>query len=478
MNFIKINSRIKVNEKEDNKIEVFNGSEYLVLPVVMIVEGVLNGGLYPLDEIKKSVDAWNGRPATMDHPRLASGVPITANTPETLEAVQLGIVFGAKISGNSLVGEAWILADKYDEVKDITEVSTGLFVDHEEATGEYNGKSYDYIARNFNPDHLALLPDKTGSCSNEDGCGIQINESKENVLEKEEIEAHNENCGCEGLKINEDGSKKDQSAIIKWFKTNIEKVFGQGEIVTNASVNQKWDLARKAIVEKFKNDNSWIGIQDMDVDGGVNIVFWTENKSTYNTRFYKVSYSLNDNETKLILSDDIVEVNPLMTYPEITDLNILQTNNEDETNNDNSNNGGDSVEEKDTTEQSSAMSNNSSEEGVFMTHSEIEKVARKAGEDAVATYKANEAEAAETKKRGEIISGILANEDNPLSEDTLKKFSTNELEKTLERYEVNSNKDFTGQGQPVINSNEGSNTKRKATSVIKTIQANAEKRGR
>lgn len=35
------------------------------------------------------------------------------------------------------------------------------------------------IARNLNPDHLALLPGGTGACSWEDGCGVRANERKD-----------------------------------------------------------------------------------------------------------------------------------------------------------------------------------------------------------------------------------------------------------------------------------------------------------
>jgi hypothetical protein len=55
------------------------------------------------------------------------------------------------------------------------ELSTGLFVDLENEQGKWKDKEYCAIARNIRPDHLALLPDKKGACSVEDGAGFLRN---------------------------------------------------------------------------------------------------------------------------------------------------------------------------------------------------------------------------------------------------------------------------------------------------------------
>ena len=57
-------------------------------------------------------------------------------------------------------------------------MSTGLYVDRDETPGTCpkSGRPYDAVARNYRPDHLAILPDQRGACSNEDGCGIVMNE--------------------------------------------------------------------------------------------------------------------------------------------------------------------------------------------------------------------------------------------------------------------------------------------------------------
>jgi len=52
------------------------------------------------------------------------------------------------------------------------EVSTGLYADSIATNGAVSGKSYRAVARNFRPDHLAILLDTVGACSLQDGCGL------------------------------------------------------------------------------------------------------------------------------------------------------------------------------------------------------------------------------------------------------------------------------------------------------------------
>ena len=54
------------------------------------------------------------------------------------------------------------------------ELSTGLFTDNEPARpgATHNGRAYGHVARAHRPDHLAILPDRRGACSVDDGCGV------------------------------------------------------------------------------------------------------------------------------------------------------------------------------------------------------------------------------------------------------------------------------------------------------------------
>lgn len=177
--------------------ELFEGRDHLVVPVVMIVEGVLNGALVPTEELIASAEAWNGRPVPILHPQQGQEY-VSANEPRVIERCVVGHVFAAHVEGNRLKAELWIDVHKARKlghalvVRDleagkIIEVSTGYFADEEAAEGEFNGAPYAVIHRNLRPDHLALLPGETGACSIADGCGTpRVNNGANAPTEPEE----------------------------------------------------------------------------------------------------------------------------------------------------------------------------------------------------------------------------------------------------------------------------------------------------
>lgn len=170
----------------------WQGESFLVVPVIMMVEGVHSGSggptLWTAEELKKFPAAWNGRPIPVFHPTNQSGDPISANSPEVLDAHNVGHVWSVKFEGNSLKGEAWInksiAEERFPEVLEhlyagSLEVSTGAFVDGEEIEGVWNNNAYQSVARNIRPDHLAVLPGGRGACSWESGCGLpRINKAE------------------------------------------------------------------------------------------------------------------------------------------------------------------------------------------------------------------------------------------------------------------------------------------------------------
>lgn len=162
----------------------FDGKSYLIAPVVMIREGVMNGMLYLAEEFGKFAESWQGRPVSVSHPQRA-GQFVSANSPDIWANEVPGQLWNVIADGQSLKGEIWIDLEKAERIGEAamtvveglranqpTEVSTGLFADVEETAGVWaNGAVYDGIARNIRPDHLALLPNEIGACSWEDGCG-------------------------------------------------------------------------------------------------------------------------------------------------------------------------------------------------------------------------------------------------------------------------------------------------------------------
>lgn len=173
--------------------DTLEGRAYIVAPVVPITEGVHNGEFISFEEIAFFPEAWDGRPLPIDHPKDKNGIPQTANSPEVLESQVIGQLFNvvARPDIRGISGELWIDVAKAGEVPGGAsvldrlqsggqlEVSTGYFTLVDDISGEFNGESFVGSQRDVRPDHLALLPEDTGACSWEDGCGApRINQEK------------------------------------------------------------------------------------------------------------------------------------------------------------------------------------------------------------------------------------------------------------------------------------------------------------
>lgn len=188
-----------------------NGKEQIVVPVVMMVEGVHNGSRGPIyhdpEELGKIEESWNGIPVTISHPKDENNNFISANSPNVLESYAVGSIFNTHLEDGKLKAEAWLDVQRLAAISpetlekvqkgEIIEVSVGIFSDEVEAEGDWNGEHYIAVARNYRPDHLALLPGEVGACSIADGCGVRVNnEKKENdvKLKKEEKVMACEKC--------------------------------------------------------------------------------------------------------------------------------------------------------------------------------------------------------------------------------------------------------------------------------------------
>jgi hypothetical protein len=171
--------------------DTMEGKDYLVAPMVMMVEGVLNGTngplYYPEEELMKTPGVWNHKPVVVYHPQSGS-----ACDPGILTNRKIGVIMNTIFEDGKLKAEAWLDPERMDLVDDrisaaiqnksVMELSTGLYTDNEEVPGEFNGTQYDAIARNYRPDHLALLPDQIGACSVKDGAGfLRLNQAMDEI---------------------------------------------------------------------------------------------------------------------------------------------------------------------------------------------------------------------------------------------------------------------------------------------------------
>lgn len=213
--------------------ESFDGRDHLVVPVVMIVDGVLNGALVTHEEYGRFVSAWDGRPVPVRHPQ-KNGQYVSANASDVLQKSVIGQILNTKVEANKLKAEAWLdvlkaqrlgYGDLISNLEDgnTVEVSTGYFSDSDPSPGQFNGNSYSEIHRNLRPDHLALLPDEIGACSVADGCGTRVNKK---VFGMDTTEAFTQIAAALGFRANcncndgEDNMSDQLSALAEKLKAN------------------------------------------------------------------------------------------------------------------------------------------------------------------------------------------------------------------------------------------------------------------
>lgn len=196
---IVVNGSVKVDCKTSFNTELM-GKKFTVLPATMMVEGSYQPYVESLEdqsslyfsatELRQSVDSWNGRPVSLNHPE-GQG---TCNSPKNYDKQWVGYIFNTKYdsSAKGLKAELWIDDKRGKFISnrvangDHIEVSIGAFGDLEPNTNKDvgSGESYDYRMTNILGDHLAVLPDGIGACGWKDGCGIRaaayVNKNIEN----------------------------------------------------------------------------------------------------------------------------------------------------------------------------------------------------------------------------------------------------------------------------------------------------------
>ena len=155
-----------------------NGRSYLVAPTTILVPGVLAGSegplFYPPSEIAANPGVWNDTPIVVYHPT-ENGRNVAARKPQVLDKFKIGRVYNDTVTkkGTRRV-EAWFDEERTKTVDNRVykalikgqplELSTGLYTKNDYQDGTYKGKGYTAIARNYQPDHLAILPDQVGAC--------------------------------------------------------------------------------------------------------------------------------------------------------------------------------------------------------------------------------------------------------------------------------------------------------------------------
>lgn len=189
MTKVRVNVRSTANAKKAKR-EKRNGRDVIVIPsATMPDDVVMNGIMYPADEIEASYQTLNRTPAPLGHPTI-NGKFVSARDPEGINLgyigawnenphrkdgrVHLDKVIDVEVANRSEGGKAVLAAiDKGEPIH----TSTGILMEVEAVNDEDAG--YEQIARNMLFDHDAILLDEEGAATPEMGVGIFVNSKGE-----------------------------------------------------------------------------------------------------------------------------------------------------------------------------------------------------------------------------------------------------------------------------------------------------------
>lgn len=213
----RVHIRSQVNAANVSKA----GTTYTIRDVCGAVdEIVMNGLLYPADQLAAGAPTLEGKPAPAGHPRDASGRAISALNGDALLSSYIGAVcrnarhVGGRTMVDVVVNEAQAkahadglkLLERLDAALDGTNaepihVSTGLMLEAVNAPGESRGRKYVAVATNLHYDHLAILLNERGAGTPDDGVGMFLNaDGSEIPVEAVDLPAEAEDRRAEGWK--------------------------------------------------------------------------------------------------------------------------------------------------------------------------------------------------------------------------------------------------------------------------------------
>lgn len=196
-----------------------DGNTYTIRDVVGAVDDiVMNGRLYPADQLAAGVTSLEGKPAPAGHPKSADGKLISALNGEALASAWIGSYVrnarheGGRTMVDVVVNEAQAkahpdgarLVERLDAAIagtniDPIHVSTGLMMQPITANGESRGKKYSSIVTNIQYDHLAILLNERGAATPEDGVGMFVNADGEQQVESVIVNTEPEDRRTRGL---------------------------------------------------------------------------------------------------------------------------------------------------------------------------------------------------------------------------------------------------------------------------------------
>jgi hypothetical protein len=302
----------RIQEDIELQTKTLQGREYLVVPVIAMIEGVRHGAaqksgeLGLASEFGKFPDGWNTSPVVMNHPKRGSEY-ISASEPSVLEEYSFGLIFNTQLDGKKLKMEAWLdtsLKDKSDDIarvferiedRETIEVSVGFFTEVEDSKGKFKGQAYSGVWRSIVPDHLAFLSEGTiGACSVEDGCGTpRVNATVLSATSKGRLRV---NCDCKDkmtlMQLAEQELQDSKDVPVRALHYFIAQAIPSDMLSIDVMTALRSELS--------KSDDCYVGA-------------FTQTHAVYTKyddgkfRMYRQSFAV-DNEGKVTLGDDAEEI--------------------------------------------------------------------------------------------------------------------------------------------------------------------------
>lgn len=268
---------------------------YLIADATILVEGVYSGlhgypVYYPGEVLKKDPHRWDGVPILNAHPIKDSKLVLVKDHPEYVEKIGMGEVRNTRYEEDSkkLRTELWFNENKVLAVEPtllerlnsgaVTSLSTGMLGEGVILSNAtlYDGKQYQVRVTGYDPDHLAVLMNSPGACTQRDGCGFPLANA-----------AHT--CSCQ-----------TQKKVLP-----LSNELSLGDTITMIS---------SALYEKFnKPGYTWRGyVEDVFDDFFIYSVYTGEDFYSSGRKLYKMGYTKSD--TGITLAGSPEEVKRVTDY--------------------------------------------------------------------------------------------------------------------------------------------------------------------
>lgn len=197
---VMIQCRTAVN-RDAVRRQSIDGVEHIIVSSATLPDDVvMNGGLYPAEEIAKSFESLELTLAPIEHPQI-DGQFISANDPRAIHDFHAG-AFNMNVRREN--GRVWVdkfinvaearktdrgkrLLDRIDELENNDDprpihTSVGVFVlpeELDEPQTNADGDEFTWIARDMLFDHDAILLDSVGAAQPHQGVGVAVNRKGE-----------------------------------------------------------------------------------------------------------------------------------------------------------------------------------------------------------------------------------------------------------------------------------------------------------